>query len=91
MSAQRFRKKPVEIEAVRFRGSSTDVVHIQRWIDGGEYVAPGMRTARDQAIEFSPRFRVAYRRARRRRVSNDIRFGSELQIPPNFSKCLELC
>ena len=45
MSTLRFRKKPVEIEAVRFRGSSTDIAHIQRWIDGGEYIAPGMRTA----------------------------------------------
>lgn len=45
MSARRYRKKPVEIEAVQFRGSSTDIAHIQRWIDGDEYVAPGMRTA----------------------------------------------
>ena len=54
MSAQKFRKKPVVIEAVRFGGSSTDVSAINHWMEGGEYVAPTVRTAdmvRFMAIE----------------------------------------
>lgn len=45
MAAQKFRKRPVEIEAVRFGGSTTDVSAIQHWMEGGEYVKPGLRTA----------------------------------------------
>lgn len=41
----KYRKKPVTVEAVQFTGSTTQVIALETWIEGGEYVAPGMRTA----------------------------------------------
>jgi len=41
----KYRKKPVVIEAVRFGGSSTDIAAVRHWMDGGEYVAPRVRTS----------------------------------------------
>ncbi|MGP9033649.1 hypothetical protein ACT17S_11320 [Glutamicibacter mysorens] len=41
---QKFRKKPVTIEAVRFKGSSTHVAAIRAWMEGGEYSEPGIST-----------------------------------------------
>lgn len=40
-----YRKKPVVIEAVKFKGSSTDVSAIRQWIDSGKYISPTIRTA----------------------------------------------
>lgn len=40
----RYRKKPVEIEAVQFGGSSTQKHAIRTWMDGGEYVHPCLQT-----------------------------------------------
>lgn len=39
-----YRKKPVVIEAVRFRGSSSDVAAIEKWIQGEEYIEPQVCT-----------------------------------------------
>lgn len=39
-----YRKKPVVIQAVRFDGSSTQMVAIRKWMDGGEYVKPQVVT-----------------------------------------------
>ena len=36
----RFRKKPVEIEAVQFDGTRLSCSAIFRWMNGGKYVAP---------------------------------------------------
>jgi len=47
----KYRKKPVEIEAVRFKGSTTQAVAIMHWIDGGDYVEPGMATCDMRNIE----------------------------------------
>lgn len=47
----RFRKKPVEIEAVRFSGSSTSALAIEYWMEGGKYVEPGMQTADVRNLE----------------------------------------
>lgn len=44
MSAQRFRKRPVVIEAVKYDGSSTGSDAIRHWIDTGEYVTYRVRT-----------------------------------------------
>ena len=41
----RYRKKPVEITAVQFRGSSTDASAIRHWMGTGEYVTSAVRTA----------------------------------------------
>lgn len=41
---QRFRKKPVVIEAVRFKGSSTQANALRHWMTGNEYVHPGIVT-----------------------------------------------
>jgi hypothetical protein len=40
----RFRKKPVEIEAVLFGGSSTQAHALLKWMEGGEYVNPTITT-----------------------------------------------
>lgn len=46
MSAQKFRKKPVEIEAYQFTGSSSSANMIEDWIAGGPYPERGgMQTA----------------------------------------------
>lgn len=39
-----FRKKPVEVEAVRFTGSSTSEAAIRRWINGLDYTEPTVHT-----------------------------------------------
>lgn len=41
----RYRKKPVEIEAVRFKGSSTQLHAIKKWMGGEDYIEPGIVTA----------------------------------------------
>jgi hypothetical protein len=41
----KYRKKPVVIEAVRYKGSSTHAQAIEQWMAGFEYVEPGMVTA----------------------------------------------
>ena len=45
----KFRKKPVTIEAVQFKGSSTDRQDIQLWMDGGEYKESVIKT-RDHGV-----------------------------------------
>lgn len=40
----RYRKKPVEVEAVQFKGSSTQVYAIHNWMAGLDYVEPGITT-----------------------------------------------
>jgi hypothetical protein len=40
----KFRKKPVVIEAVQFGGSSTQAGAIKKWMEGGEYSDPPIRT-----------------------------------------------
>lgn len=40
----KYRKKPVVIEAVQFKGSSTQANAIKHWMDGNEYRQPGMQT-----------------------------------------------
>jgi hypothetical protein len=42
----RYKKKPVEIEAVQFDGTSTSKVAIRQWMDGEEYFKP-MASTRD--------------------------------------------
>ncbi|MCL1871020.1 MAG: hypothetical protein FWF90_11485 [Promicromonosporaceae bacterium] len=42
--AEKFRKKPVVIEAIRYTGSTSQAIVIQRWMKGHEYVDPGVRT-----------------------------------------------
>jgi hypothetical protein len=44
MTLQRFRKEPVEVEAVRFGGSSSQAAAIQQWIETGRYVHPVLQT-----------------------------------------------
>lgn len=44
MTAPMYRKRPTVVEAVRFRGSSTQAGRIDRWIAGEEYVEPGIET-----------------------------------------------
>ncbi len=44
MSAARFRKKPVVVEAVQFKGSTSQVIAIRHWMEGGEYLHPTMQT-----------------------------------------------
>lgn len=40
----KFIKKPVEIEAVQFKGSSSHVAAIRKWMETGEYVEPAITT-----------------------------------------------
>lgn len=47
----KYRKKPVEVEAVRFTGSSTQRAAIRHWMEGNEYVEPGMRTCDMVSLE----------------------------------------
>lgn len=47
----RYRKKPVEIDAVQFKGSSTQASAIDRWIAGEEYVEPGVATRDITTVE----------------------------------------
>lgn len=44
MTAQKFRKKPVVIEAIQFDGSSSGVGEIRRWMESGEYRRGQVRT-----------------------------------------------
>ena len=39
----RYRKKPVEVEAVRFTGDSYQAHFIRAWMDGEPYVEPALR------------------------------------------------
>lgn len=41
----KFRKKPIVIEAVKFKGSSTHVDAIKKWMKTGEYIEPSMTTS----------------------------------------------
>lgn len=41
----KYRKKPVEVEAVRFKGSSTQLHAIKKWMGGEDYIEPGIVTA----------------------------------------------
>lgn len=45
MSTQKFRKKPVVIEAVKFRGSTTQVGALKKWIREGTYTEPTVVTS----------------------------------------------
>lgn len=52
----RFRKKPVVITAVKFRGSTSQAVAIERWMAGDAYIDPristrDMRTLRIETLE----------------------------------------
>lgn len=49
--ARRFRKKPVEVEAVKFLGSSTDMAAIKVWMDGGEYHYQSVATCDLRTLE----------------------------------------
>jgi hypothetical protein len=40
----KYRKRPVEIEAVRFDGSTTQKNAILYWMDTGEYIEPSVQT-----------------------------------------------
>ena len=40
----RYRKRPVVIEAVQFDGATSSLSAIERWMRGGEYVKPAIAT-----------------------------------------------
>lgn len=44
MSTTKYRKKPVEIEAVQYEGNASQRAAINRWMAGDEYVAPIIST-----------------------------------------------
>lgn len=48
-----YRKKPVEIEAVRFDGSSSQVSALKEWMAGGWYIHPPVQTRDIQKLEIS--------------------------------------
>lgn len=52
MTAARYAVKHVEVEAVRFDGSSTMLTAINRWIETGEYTEPSVATRDMRAIIF---------------------------------------
>jgi hypothetical protein len=49
----KFRKKPVVIEAIKFKGSSTHVNAIKRWMETGKYIEPGMTTSDIRFMEIN--------------------------------------
>lgn len=42
---KRYRKKPVEVEAVLFKGSSSQIAALMSWMSGSEYVHPTVQTS----------------------------------------------
>lgn len=47
-----YRKRPVEIQAVQFGGSSTQLAAIRKWMDGGDYVPPAVCTCDFRSFNF---------------------------------------
>lgn len=49
----KFVKKPVEVEAVQFKGSTTDMVDIRRWINTGIYTESAIKTRDIRSFELA--------------------------------------
>lgn len=49
----KFVKKPVEVEAVQFNGSTTDMVDIQRWINTGIYTESEIKSRDIRSFELA--------------------------------------
>lgn len=47
----RYRKRPVEIEAVQFEGTTTSMVAIQHWMSGSDYFRPEVQTRDYRTME----------------------------------------
>jgi hypothetical protein len=47
----RYRKKPVEVEAIKFGGSTSHVIAINKWIAGSQYVEPVIATSDIKQLE----------------------------------------